>query len=194
MSSEDKHYSQLWEQIGEGKEDAFKRLYNQNVNELYQYGLKLTSQNQLVEDCIQDLFIRIFRNHKKLGTPQNVRSYLLKSFRNNLIRLIVKEKRISYRDDEDYYFEIVSAVDTKIIESEENQKRKEILISALAKLPSRQKEAVYLKYTCALDYEEVAGIMGMGIESCRNTVYRAIKSLRNYLPRKQIVLFLLKKS
>lgn len=42
----------------------------------------------------------------------------------------------------------------------------------------RQKEALYLRFTCEMTYEQVAQIMDISIASCRTFIYRAIKDLR----------------
>ncbi|MNL66075.1 RNA polymerase sigma factor [compost metagenome] len=45
-------------------------------------------------------------------------------------------------------------------------------------LPSRQKEALYLRFNSELEYEEIAVIMNISLETCRTLVYRAVKQLR----------------
>ena len=182
--------SQLWDLVCIGDEKAFKTLYSQYAKLLYHYGLKLTPKTELVEDCIQDLFIRIFKNHKNLGKTDNIKYYLLKSFRNNLIRIIEKEKKYSFEDNDEYYFEIMFSVEHEIIVSEEEQKKRKILIDALTKLSARQKEAIYLRYTNGMEYDEISRVMKMSVEACRNIIYRAIKSLRKKIEKTNITLLL----
>jgi RNA polymerase sigma factor (sigma-70 family) len=169
---------QIWSLVRKGDENAFKNLYSLYASLLYQYGLKLTPKTQLIEDCIQDLFIRIFKNHNNLGKTDNVKYYLVKSFRNNLVRIIDNEKKYSFEKNEQYYFETIFSAEHKIVVSEEKEENQKILVNALKKLSARQKEAIYLRYTNGLEYNEIANIMKMSIEACRNIIYRSIKSLR----------------
>jgi RNA polymerase sigma factor (sigma-70 family) len=115
----------------------------------------------------------------------------MKSFRNNLIRSINQEKRYSFEEKDDYFFEISFSIEHQLIESELEQKKAKLLTKALKKLSVRQKEAIYLRYTNELEYEEIAEIMKMSIEGARNLIYRAIKSLRRELNSNSIVLLLI---
>ena len=51
----------------------------------------------------------------------------------------------------------------------------------LENLPSRQKEAVYLRFVEGFDYEEISEVLNVSIESARKQIYRAVKSMRDQL-------------
>lgn len=193
INNGDSDQHNLWERIRNGDAAAFKALYSQNSQNLYQYGLKLTPKTELIEDCIQDLFTRILKNHRKLGKTDNIKFYLMKSFRNNLIRMIEKEKKYSLEKIDEYHFEILFSAEQEIITTEVEQKKHKVLVEGLKKLSSRQKEAIYLRYTNGLEYDEIATIMKMSVEACRNIIYRAIKSLRHEIKKTNITLLLLLK-
>ncbi|VAW21282.1 hypothetical protein MNBD_BACTEROID01-1534 [hydrothermal vent metagenome] len=168
----------LWEDVRKGSDAAFEKLYLQYVRLLYRYGLKFTSQGQLIEDCIQELFSGIIKYHKTLSHTDNIKYYLLRSFKNKLIRILKKEQKYSVDEDNNYYFEVQFSIEHEIMQTEEERNRKKLLANAVKKLSSRQKEAIYLRYTNQLEYEEISSIMGMEVESCRNIIYKAIKTLR----------------
>jgi RNA polymerase sigma-70 factor (ECF subfamily) len=58
---------------------------------------------------------------------------------------------------------------------------REILRSAMRKLPARQREAVTLHYLADLPVAEVARTMGIGTESAKTHVERGIAALRSSL-------------
>ena len=82
---------------------------------------------------------------------------------------------------EDYIFEITYSVDHELILEESNTLKMSLLQKALTELSPRQKESVYLKFTEELEYEQIAEIMEISIESCRNLISKAIKSLKESL-------------
>jgi len=184
-------HEQIVQKVRIESEKTFEILYTQYAKMLYQYGLKFTSKNDLIEDCIQELFIKILSQRKISYNTEGIKYYLMKSFRNNLIRLINKEKRYSLEEKDDYFFDISFSIEHQLIESELEQKKAKLLTEALKKLSVRQKEAIYLRYTNELEYEEIAEIMKMTIEGSRNLIYRAIKSLRRDLNGNNIVLLLI---
>ena len=65
-----------------------------------------------------------------------------------------------------------------MIEKEEENELKLKISAALNQLPSKQKEALYLRYNESLDYPEVAKLLEISVESARKQVYRALKTLR----------------
>lgn len=181
--------NKLWMHICNGKKDSFEELYRTYAKGLYQYGLNFTVKNELIEDVIQDLFVRIFNNHKNLVKDVNIQSYLIKSFRNNLFRTLEKERRFFYHESNDYCFDVTFSVEHRIMATEDDLLRKQTLMSGINRLTAKQKEIIYLRYTRGLDYTEISTVLNMEIKSCRNTMYRAIKVLRNEIKSTSMVLF-----
>ena len=50
-------------------------------------------------------------------------------------------------------------------------------------LTPRQREAIYLRYTQGLSYEEVGRVMGIQPTAAQKLVYRAIEEMRNRHPQ-----------
>jgi RNA polymerase sigma factor (sigma-70 family) len=185
----------IWDRFKKGDDEALSLIYSENSKMLYLYGLKLTTNHTVIEDSIQDLFVDMVRNRRKLGDTDNIRFYLIKSFKRRLVRLLQKEKRYDLRNNnEDFVFDIVYSIEYDIINSEKANLRLQSLHKALNELSPRQKEAIYLKFTEEIEYEDIAEIMGMTIESCRNLIFRAIKSLKDsFQTTTSIILFFFKK-
>lgn len=178
----------LWVKACRGDNASLELLYNTHAKGLYQYGLNFTSKTELIEDVIQELFIRIFNRNENFARDLNVKSYLIKSFRNNLFRTLDKERRYFYSEKEDYGFDVTFSIEHKIMATEEDLIRKRKLMAGIGRLTSKQKEIIYLRYTRGFDYDEISDILSMGIESCRNATCRAIRVLRAELKREAMVL------
>ena len=58
-----------------GNMAAFSQLYNLHINVLFNYGLKLTIDKELLKDCIHDIFVKLYTKKDELGTIDNLRSY-----------------------------------------------------------------------------------------------------------------------
>src|ERR1035437_3609212 len=67
-----------------GEVAAFSKLYNLHVNMLYNYGCKLTKDAELLKDCIQEVFIKIYNKRTELDTVTNFKSYIIISLKNKL--------------------------------------------------------------------------------------------------------------
>src|SRR5690349_6570266 len=71
---------------------------------LYRYGGKFTTDHQQLEDCIQELFIELWKAASRSAVV-SVRSYLLKSLKYKLLRNLRKRRDILLPDDDDLAFE-----------------------------------------------------------------------------------------
>jgi RNA polymerase sigma factor (sigma-70 family) len=179
----------LWEKMLKGNDEAFSFIYEKYSKQLYLYGLKFTPNTAIIEDCIQDLFVSIF-NNSRISTTDNIQFYVFRAFRNRLVRMLTRERKIinSYSNEID--FGVIFSIEKSIIENESSESVRNKLKLAVDGLTKRQKETVYLRFTRGLAYDEIAGIMGMEVESCRNTISRAIKTIRTRMKTFTVLFFL----
>src|SRR5699024_7927007 len=172
---------QLWDSLGTGDREALNALFRIYYSALFSYGVKLIADKELVKDGIQKLFLRLWRTHDSLGRAQSVENYLLYSLRRILLRNIKKHKNRLERN-RTYIDELFS--DSFLMEEieinldlEDRKKRK--LLNAINTLNGRQKEALFLRYYHGLTNREIADVMEINVQSVRNHLHRAIKSLRS---------------
>lgn len=170
-----------WNLFRKGDDDALSVIYSENARALYQYGLKLTRDQVIIEDCIHDLFVDLIRNRNTIGDTDNIRFYLYLSFRRKLMKKIGYEKRYSDTGSDELPFEIIYSVEQDLISKEQEEKTLKNLKYALEELTPRQKEVIYLRYTKKMDYPEISRVMDMGVEATRNLVCRAIRSLKEIM-------------
>lgn len=189
--------TEIWRRFKSGDDEMLSLIFAENSKKLYLYGLKLTSNQSIIEDSIQDLFCDLVRNRRKLGDTDSISFYLIKSFKRRLQRQLQKEKRYNLEENAvEFLFEITYSVEHDIILEENANQKIKALHDALNGLTARQKEAIYLKFTQGLEYQEISEILDMNLESCRNLIYRSIKSLKDSLHvrvNKAVFLFFLNK-
>lgn len=178
----------LWEAFRQGDREAFATLFRTHYELLFRYGGKFTTNPNVLEDCIQELFIELWQ--AKTRTPVvSVRAYLLKSLKYKLLKAYRKSRNIVPLDDEESAFEW--SHEQVLIADEEDEEKKRRVRKALDTLTGRQKEIVYLKYYQNLSYDEVGEIMNINYQVARNLLYQAIKSLKNRLTGPLQIIFLL---
>ena len=95
----------LWELCLKGDMRAFRELYCRFYALLRNYGIKLLPDKSLVEDCVQDIFIKLIQNHETLSPTVNVKGYLLKTLRHKLYDTIEKNRKM-----EDIYLYYVNGL------------------------------------------------------------------------------------
>ena len=106
-----------------GNMAAFSQLYDLHINILFNYGLKLTIDKELLKDCIHEIFVKLYTKKDELGTIDNLKSYLFISLKNKLCDELRKRMYMS-----DTAIEDVNAVAPTDVEDdymEEEQRKNE---------------------------------------------------------------------
>ena len=173
----------LWQNFLLGSKEAMSAIFLHFHDDLYRYGLKLSGDNCLVEDCIQDLFYRLWKNRSKLKPVNSLRPYLFKSLRNHILdSLQLKRSVVVIENDFEHPFEIVYSPEDFLILQQGSEKKQIKIIEALNNLSVRQREAIYLRYFEELDFENIAKVMDMNIQSVRNVLQRGMQTMRELMP------------
>lgn len=95
-----------WKNIKQGNRTAFATLFELSSGRLYRYGMKFVNDKELVEDSIQELFIRLYQNQNKLPDVDNPIFYLFKSLRNLLIDAIREKDKLIFLSLEELPFNV----------------------------------------------------------------------------------------
>lgn len=176
-SNNQKHL--LWSQFKNGSKNALESIYRNHINDLINYGYRITADADLIKDSIHDLFIELWKSRENLSDVVEPEFYLFKALRNKLYRALNGASYVSLSE-----MKITSDafstefVELEIIEKEQNNIRNANLQHLINILPLRQHEVIYLRYYHNLSYESIAGIMGMNYQSVLNLMHRAIGNLR----------------
>jgi RNA polymerase sigma factor (sigma-70 family) len=178
----DEHSAQLWEAFRGGEAQALATLFDAYYEALYHYGLKLTGDEELVKDCIQNLFQKLWRRREGLRAVQVVKAYLFKALRRHLgdeTKLLRQHRYLlpAYSDS----FEVTYSHEEFLIAQQGDAEQQARLLAALNRLSKRQREALYLKFFDGFAYERIAEVMALNTQSVRNLVFNALQVLRKVL-------------
>jgi RNA polymerase sigma factor (sigma-70 family) len=183
----------LWEDFRKGDKQALSSIYFLYVNQLYRYGKKFSTDDELIKDLIQDLFFDLIRTRSTLGSTDHIYFYLIKSLRRRLAQHVSGSRKKEWSLEDSGFLEanIVYSFEDELIKKEElSQKEKNVQI-ALSELSPKQREIIYYRYTCDFEYEQICELMSMKYDSARKMVFRALKSLRASLTGTSFQLFML---
>ena len=144
------------------------------------YGLKFTTNRELVKDAIQNVFMRIISGHEHIGDTDNVKAYLMASLRREVTVSIRHQNMLSLDNEEPRFNMLPMVAEVDSIEDSEEKKQLIFLLNkAITRLTLRQQEAIYLRYIQELPMKEVSTMLDMNYQSTRNLLHRAITKLRD---------------
>lgn len=184
----------LWENFRKGDKQALSSVYFLYVNQLYRYGKKFSSDDELIKDLIQDLFFDLIRTRDTLGPTDCIYFYLIKSFRRRLARHNSGSKNKELTNDQTDLLSsnIVYSYEDELIKKEELSRKEGNVQKALAELSPKQREILYYRYTCDFEYEQICELLSIKYDSARKMVFRALKTLRASLTGPNFQLFMIR--
>ena len=175
--------STLWNQLRAGDEEAFSLLFEKYYSPLVNYGKTLISESDTVKDCVQDVFVNIWSYRYRLNDAIAVKAYLLSCVRKRIARYHEREhifSKVKDVDSLDFLFDF--SIEEQLIADETMAIKVQQLNRLINHLPTRQKEALYLRYHQGLSVEQVAEVLNMNYQSTKNLLHRAILQLRKNFP------------
>lgn len=164
----------LVERFKEGDVDAFEEIYESYSGTIFKYGQSLTTDLELLEDALQDLFISFWNKRFQIDIRYSVSFYLIKSFR-RLVLKRVKESKGKQILLQEYFQILENGEDT--FQTDELP-RMEVVKEAIKSLPAKQYEIIMLKYIYGYSNDHIAEIMDITVESTYNLAARALAHLK----------------
>lgn len=168
---------EIWNRFRLGDKTAFELIFKKYNPLLYHFGIKFFYDRYAVEDCIQELFLTLWKKRETLPEVTTVKYYLITSLRRLLIRNAVILKRDSDLSKMLNNLQ-VSSHENQIIDEQFLNEKNEKLNLAIQQLPPRQKEAIYLRFYEEKSYEEITFIMSVNYQTARKFIYKALQVLR----------------
>jgi len=166
-----------WTSFKSGDMESFRRIYDHFFNRLFQYGCKMTTDTEMVEDSIQELFLALYTKKEHLSDTDHLEFYLLKALKLTIYGKMRKEKRIAFRKEDYDAFHLEFLIETDESGTIEQEKI-DLILRSLKELSPLSREIIYLRFYSDLSYEEIGRILGIKADSAKKQVYRIVSSLR----------------
>lgn len=178
----------LWKSLKEGDISAFSVLFEKFYPSLHNYGLKISKDQDLTEDALQDFFVYIYEHKENLSDLNTIAPYLFSSFRRFIIKKINRSQKYAIVRNLDKDMVDINFTPEEFITYQESTTfRDKNLAKLINQLPKRQREVIYLKFHCDLKAKEIAETMDINYQSVINTLHKAIKNLREEMAILQLL-------
>lgn len=170
----------LWQNFLAGDEQAYVSIYEKYVQNLYSFGMAFTTDREMVKDCIQEVFIRIYKNRNHLGQTDNVKFYLLAALKNTLFNEFKKQNAVKQVIASIEESEFDATIEDKIISFENEATLQERITGLKSILTSRQQEIIHYRFVEDMKIEDISKILGINYQSVANIIQRSLKKMRNF--------------
>lgn len=164
--------------LRKGDEKAYKYLYKSFYSELCSYVASLCSDNNLAEDIVQQVMIKLWKKRNKLVIKHSLRKYLYKAVYHEYIdtqRKIVRKL--------DHLEQLKREVSLEFIDipEEDIEKKLHLLEIEITLLPKSCKRVFVLAKKQGLKYSQIAIKLNISIKTVEAHMTLAHKRLRKKL-------------
>ncbi|RXF68632.1 RNA polymerase sigma factor [Arcticibacter tournemirensis] len=166
----------VWASFLKGDEEAYSCIIRKFARPLFNYGIRFSSDRDLIKDCIQDVFFDLWNKRDRISETSYVQAYLFKSIRHRIIREKSKWEQMESLENVPFLGEF--NIETKIIEEQSNREINDRIARVFNSLPQRQKEIVYLRFYENLGHDKICTIMGLTRQSVYNLLQKALHKMR----------------
>jgi RNA polymerase sigma-70 factor (family 1) len=162
---------------------AIELLYEQYYRGLINIAISFTHDPKVSEDIVQETFVHVWENHKKLGQDHNrsIEHYLVRVVKYKAISyykrtLLLNEHKIRFLNGQAFHANDYP-VEAKIIQREINREIRQ----AIALFPRRERECFFMKIDEDLNTEQIAERLQVSRKAVERSLTSANKRLRAYL-------------
>ena len=164
----------LLQEIKEGRKNAFNILFEKYWEKAYSDAYKRLKNQEDAKDVVQEIFTKIWLN-RQTQTIENFPAYLHVAIRNNVIKLLAKQKHLHP------FFDILENIPQKNSEADSNLLWNEFLKSyeaLLKKMPPKRQEIFRLRYHENQTTSDISLQLGITRKTVQNQLGKAIQSLK----------------
>jgi len=175
--------SKLVRRIKRGDRVAFKELYDQYHRQIYFVAKKYLKDSELVEDAVQDVFIKFWDKRHQLDASKPLKGFLFTMLKHHVLNMVRdKKNRASILKKHKKMFSDKQksvATDDEVIYKE----YKELLKLALEELTPSQREVVKMKVFQNRSNASIAALRNVTVNTVKTQYYNGSKFIRDYLKK-----------
>lgn len=180
----------LVERVKRGDSDAFQELVSRYENKVYRLAIKLTRNETLAEEVLQEVFLRIYEKLDTFRGESALSSWIYRIAANACFAKLNLEKRHQHADLEETMPQAEQALhelqepspdapDRSLLSSE----ALDVISRAIERLPEDFRLVLVLRDVEGLANEEVARILDLSVPAVKSRLHRARLLLRKRLAR-----------
>ena len=171
--------SELIKNAQKGDKNAFCELYAAYKNRLIYFAMRFLKSREYAEDVFQDAFTVVWQSRRFIDPDASFSSYLYTIIRNRLLNQL----RDAANEEK-----LKESILSQALDYTDDTKRevmlndlKFIISRALEQLTPRQREIFEMSREAQLSHKEIAGELGISVNTVQEHISSSLKIIRTYL-------------
>lgn len=142
----------VFERLAAGDPEALAEVYDACAGRLYAVALWRTGSREDAADVVQEVFVRLARDGRRLGEARRPLAYLLRMAHNIAVSTL-RGRRVERPVDDLLLTEPGASAEERFAARQ--------AAAMLARLPAAQREALYLRFFEGLGYRQIGAVTGV---------------------------------
>lgn len=175
-------------EIQNGNERAFDELYKLTSQRAYYVALEFVKNEDIVQDILQESYIKALSKIKELGKPESFQSWLNQIVANKSKDFLKKKKPMLFEAEENEVYEALPDEDTSF-SPEENLDQNELqrtVMEVLDELNEEKRACVLMMYFEELSVSEIAETLEIPEGTVKTRLFSARKDLKEKFSKRGI--------
>ncbi len=150
--------------------------------DLLRYAAVVVNNNDLAQQVVQDVFIKLFNCWDGLDKTDNrIRAWLFRVTHNTAVDLIRSEERRKVREAS--YCENYCSERTVFKSGQVRDERLKEVLRCVRSLAESSQRVILLRLQQGMEYEEISEITGYAMGTCRNLLSKAVRQLASLVEK-----------
>lgn len=165
--------AELLARFRKGDSASFDGIVREFRADLYRVALRILGHHDRADEAVQESLVRAWKGLARFRGESALRTWLIRIVV-NVARTMMRSRREGGDPPDDRVVDPAEGTESRIAKK---QLRRRVR-TAVAKLPPRQREVVWLKVFCELTHQEVASAMGITEGAAKAHLHQAVANLR----------------
>ncbi|MGY3053793.1 RNA polymerase sigma-70 factor (family 1) [Pedobacter sp. UYEF25] len=171
--------NQILRQISLKDSAVFDKLYRDQYKKLFLLSFGYTRNQQISEEVVHDVFIKIWNHSSTLTINQSLNGYLVKATINTSLNAIKKTKRLNEQIDDYNTEHFIGAISEVVNERAEAAEMRMLLLEeSIEKLPEQCRKILLMSKFQKLKQQQIADELKISIKTVKNHLTYAYKKLK----------------
>ncbi|HEY4785464.1 MAG TPA: RNA polymerase sigma-70 factor [Bacteroidales bacterium] len=178
-----------WQKTREGDEKAFEILFKEINNSLCYYAFQITNDRFIAQEIVQDVFLKIWQNRRKIIINGSFKAYLYLMTHNlainTLLKINTRKNSVSRLVSNDLWenFKDTLAINPYLLEQLEAEETDKTIEKAIDGLPQQCKDVFSLSRFENKSYKEISSLLNITESTVRSHIFKALEKIEEVLKK-----------
>jgi RNA polymerase sigma-70 factor (ECF subfamily) len=171
--------------VRSGDSDAFRSLVERHSRNVFRLAFRMTGHENDAEDIVQETFLRAYKQLNRYESRSSFGTWLYRIAANcslDLIRSRKHRREVAMVDSEEKdILQIVPGACPGPDRLAASQQVRERITEAMGELTRQERTAFVLRHFEGLSIQQISGMLGVGGNAAKHSIFRAVQKLRKAL-------------